>query len=177
MKKKKHKIYFFNKRNTIFLLIVLLLSCIFTAIYYIDLYAFNKRHIDFKEDYGLKVVYTIGDKDKLKDGITIDETIIEHIDDVLFTSNVYVPLTREGDYLVTKLSDFSNKILFKNVTDTVFALNDTEGNVLKDCIYDKKTSTIKIPYKYYENSDSIDPVQVQVESLMTKKEVAATPVN
>ena len=135
----------YNKYKVLIAL-VLLVILVFSTIYFIDLNSFNSKLVKYDDTYMMKVTYLIGDKDKMSEDATIDDTVHNHIDDVIYSAAHYVPLTKDGDYLYVDLSKFTNKKLLNNVTDTMFAMNNLYGEPIEGCSYDKKTKTLKIPF-------------------------------
>ena len=160
-----------NKKYIKLFIITAILIAIFATIYYVDLNRFNSRFVKYDDTYMIRITYLIADRDKLKEDITIDETINENLDSVLYNAYARIPLTKDGEYLYANLSNFANKKMLEHVSDYTFANNNLNGEVIDGCFYDKKTNIIKIPFSYYENATISDPVQVEIESLLTKKEI------
>ena len=106
----------YNKYK-VFIALVLLVILVFSTIYFIDLNSFNSKLVKYDDTYMMKVTYLIGDKDKMSEDATIDDTVHNHIDDVIYSAAHYVPLTKDGDYLYVDLSKFTNKKLLNRVTD------------------------------------------------------------
>ena len=110
----------------------------------------------------------------MSEDATIDDTVHNHIDDVIYSAAHYVPLTKDGDYLYVDLSKFTNKKLLNRVTDTMFAMNNLYGEPIEGCSYDKKTKTLKIPFSFYEKADKDNRiiVQAELETLLTYEEIS-----
>jgi hypothetical protein len=163
----------YNKYKVLIAL-VLLVILVFSTIYFIDLNSFNSKLIKYDDTYMMKVTYLIGDKDKMSEDATIDDTVHNHIDDVIYSAAHYVPLTKDGDYLYVDLSKFTNKKLLNRVTDTMFAMNNLYGEPIEGCSYDKKTKTLKIPFSFYEKADKDNRiiVQAELETLLTYEEIS-----
>ena len=103
----------FKKRNITLLSLVLLLILALVVTYYIDLSKFNSKLVKYDEDYLIKITYLIGDKDELPEDVTIDETIYDHPESIIYVVDQVVPLIKDGDYLYTDLSKFTTKFYFK----------------------------------------------------------------
>ena len=161
----------FKKRKIMLLSLVLLLILALVVIYYIDLSKFNSKLTNYDEKYLLKVSYLIGDKEQLDENVTIDETVYEHSDAIIYFVEQVVPLTKKGDYLYVDLSKFTNKILLDEVVDISYTKLSVYAEKIDGCSYDKKTKVLKIPYSYYEESDKTIPVQLEFESLLTKEQI------
>ena len=164
---------FFNK-NKIKIAIIVLFLIVFLTVYYIDLNMFNSKFTKYDDTYMMKVTYLVGDKEKLDSNSTIDDTVHNHFDDVIYTAAHYVPLTKDGDFLYVDLSKFTNKALLNNVTDAIFAKNNLGGEKIDGCSYDKKTKTLKIPFSFYEKADKDNRiiVQAELETLLTYDEIS-----
>ena len=63
----------FTKRRIATLCALLVLVAILLTIYFVDLAKFNSKLEEYNEKYMLKVTYLIADRDKLDDGITLDD--------------------------------------------------------------------------------------------------------
>lgn len=163
----------YNKYKVLIAL-VLLVILVFSTIYFIDLNSFNSKLVKYDDTYMMKVTYLIGDKDKMSEDATIDDTVHNHIDDVIYSAAHYVPLTKDGDYLYVDLSKFTNKKLLNNVTDAIFAMNNLYGEKIDGCSYDKETKTLKIPFSFYEKADKDNRiiVQAELETLLTYEEIS-----
>ena len=164
----------FKRKYTKLAAVLLVLIAVLVSIYYIDLNKFNSKFIDYDEEYLLDVTYLIGDRDKLDANVTIEDTTELYDEDILYSARQIVPLTKEGDYLYADLSKFANKILFNHISDVLFAYNTVRGDAIEGCSYDEKTKTVKIPLSVYTSAtdaDVNDIAQVQIETLLTRKEI------
>ena len=117
----------------------------------------------------------IADKTKTKENITLDEMNNGDIDLALFFSYGNLNLKKKGKYYEGDLSNL-NEYALKNITDYVFANNNTRGEVLKDCILDKKTTKIKIPSKYIDETTDNIPIQLEILSRLSPEEFSNLPV-
>ena len=160
----------FKKRNITLLSLVLLLILALVVTYYIDLSKFNSKLVKYDEDYLIKITYLIGDKDELPEDVTIDETIYDHPESIIYVVDQVVPLIKDGDYLYTDLSKFTNKILLQDVAEVTYSKLGVYADMIEGCSYDKETKVLKVPYSFYENSEKNVPIQVEIESLLTKEQ-------
>ena len=164
-----------NKKYLKVYILLLLLLATLVSIYYIDLSIFNSKLIKYDEKYLLKITYLVGDKNKLDDDATVayttslaDPTVI------LYSATQDIPLIKDGDYLYADLNNFTNKKLLDRVSDVLYAKNNLDGEIIEGCSYDKETRILRIPFSYYEGlkeDDNPIPIQVEIESLMTSKEI------
>ncbi len=165
---------FLNRKNLRIFALIFSLILVLVAIYYIDLAKFNSKLVKYDSKYLIKVTYLIGDRDKLDENITIDDTIFNNDDSILYNASQRVPLTKNGDYLEADLSSFTNKILLEHVSDYVFANNNLNGETVEGCTYDKEKKVIRVPFSFYKDIDSKSntaPIQIEIESLLTNKEI------
>ena len=162
----------YNKYK-VFLALVLLITLVFSTIYLVDYQKFKSKLVDRDGTYAIKVSHLIADKDKLDSNATIDDTNENHLDSIIYFVDQYVPLTKDGDYLYVNLDEYTNDLLLKDVTDVAYSKNNVFGEEIDGCSYDKNTKILKIPYSYYDknNRDQYIPIQVEIESLLTQKEI------
>ena len=161
----------FNKKTLTIISLVLVLILAFVVTYYIDLKRFNSNLTKMDNKYVIKVSHLIGNKKELEEDATINDTVNNHMDSVLYFGNTYVTLTKDGDYLYADLGKFTNPVLLEEVTDVIYSKNNTNGELIEGCSYDKKTKILKVPYSYYADSEKIIPIQVEIESLLTKEQI------
>jgi hypothetical protein len=167
----------FKKRKILLLSLVLLLILALVVVYYIDLNRFNSKLVDYNDKYLLKVSYLIGDKDKLDENTTIDKTVVDDPDSILYFADQVIPLSKKGDYLYANLGDFTNKVLLNEVVDIVYSKHNVYAELIDGCSYDKDTKILKIPYSYYENNNEGIPVQVEIESLLKEEQLRNLETN
>ena len=160
-----------KKKILIPIISIFLIIGIFVTTYLIDNIRFFSSLKKYNEDYMMKITYLVINKDEVPENINLDNTFYGYTKQILFSNSELVMLERKGDYLYLDLNGQVNKSILDSEVDHVFALNDTNGNVLEDCEYDKKTNIAKIPVKYYENADMRIPIQFEIESALTKKQV------
>ena len=163
----------FNKRYLKLLLSLLVLVLILVSTYYIDLFRFNSKLVKYDSDYLMKITYLIADRDKLEDGISIDDTIAYHEEDIIYNASQVVPLTKDGDTLYVDLSKFTNSKMLDHVTDAIYAKNNINGEDIEGCSYDKEKRILRVPFSYFENLDKDNPmpIQAEIESLLTRSEI------
>ena len=164
----------FTKRRIATLCALLVLVAILLTLYFVDLAKFNSKLEEYNEKYMLKVTYLIADRDKLDDGITLDDVIQNHDDEIFYSVDQIIPLKKDGNYLYADMKKFANKLVFEHVTDVSFSNNNVFGEVLSDCEYDRKTHIVKIPYEHYKNeAEMIEEgnVQVEIVTLLTDNEI------
>jgi hypothetical protein len=163
-----------NKKNIRLAIVVLALVLILSIIYFVDLIKFNSKLKKYDEKYMFGITYLIADREQVDENLTVSETLNEHEDAVMYSTSYAIPLKKDGDFLYADLSEFANKIVLEHTTDIIFSHNNVDGEVIDDCSYDKKTHIIKVPYSYYkglEDKYEDGPVQMEIESLLTNKEI------
>ena len=135
----------------------------------------RKEIADFKF---LLVKVLVIDKNTTPDNINLDSIFKgdKYLRSILYNSTQNILLTKENDNYVVDLDDNVNSKVLKNVIDHQFALNDNNGNVIKDCTYDEKTNKIIIPKTYFKNEKTLEPVQMELVSRLTEKELRNLPV-
>ena len=174
MKKlKKNKYIPFKKTIIPVLSILMIIVAVLIIVYTLDLKKFYSKQTKYDDTYMMKVTYLIGDRDKLDENATIDSTVYEKSETILYHVSHIVPLTKKNDYLYVDLGKFTNKELLNHVSDVIYANNNWNGEVIEGCSYDKDTKTLKVPYSYFENltEDNQVPIQAEIETLLTKKEI------
>ncbi len=99
----------------------------------------------------------------------------EHIEDYLTFSDTFFELDKKGNYYTFDLKQNINKEIVDGFTDYAFAMNNYNGEVIDDCIYDKKSGILKIPEHYYKSIDNKykvkTPVAVQFLSRKSLKDI------
>ena len=121
----------------------------------------------------LRVKYLVMEKND--DEYTFDNVFPDHFEDYLSFAQEYIFLSKKGNYYVSTLKNSINQKILDSVTDVDFALNNTNGELIDDCIYDKKTNEVKIPKEYfekeYDNVGAETPIQMELLSRLSDKEI------
>lgn len=127
----------------------------------------------------LRVKYLVMEKND--DEYTFDNVFPDHFDDYLSFAQEYIFLSKKGNYYVSTLKNDINQKILDSVTDVDFALNNTNGELIDDCIYDKKTNEVKIPKEYFEKEyDNVGvetPIQMELLSRLSDKEIKKLSIN
>lgn len=127
----------------------------------------------------LRVKYLIMEKND--EEYTFDDVFPDHFEDYLSFTQEYIFLSKEGNYYISTLKNNINQKILDSVTDVDFAMNNTNGELIDDCIYDKKTNEIKIPKEYfekeYDNVGKETPIQMELLSRLTDKEIKKLSIN
>ena len=155
------------------IIVVVILSLIIGIKISNDKFYSNKK--TYKEDYMFKISLLGINKEK-----STKESNIKNLQDnqMLLFYNEFIPLEKRGEYLYANLEEFVNKNLLTNVIDYVFTNNNTNGEVIEGCTFDKKTNEIKIPISFYDNVEKGQiPVQMEIESSHTWSEIKSSNYN
>lgn len=127
----------------------------------------------------LRVKYLVMEKND--DEYTFDNVFPDHFEDYLSFAQEYIFLSKKGNYYVSTLKNSINQKILDSVTDVDFALNNTNGELIDDCIYDKKTNEVKIPKEYfekeYDNVGAETPIQMELLSRLSDKEIKKLSIN
>ncbi len=166
-----------KKRNkiliSIFAAIVIILGILLIT-KKIDDNNFNKNTISYDAEYMFKVTYLVVDSAKTEKDVKIADL---KSDTMLNFINQYIPLTKKGEYLYAKLNDFANDIAFKNITDYVFTIHDLSGTKIDGCEFNEETTEIKIPISYYENKSQEVPIQMEIQTRNSLKDMQNAKVD
>ena len=135
------------KKRIIKIISLFLIIILFYFIF--DTYTFNKERKVKGGKYKINIVYMLIEDNKDTKNVSFDN-FSPAVENSMFHVHVIEDLKKVGDNYVVKLKN-SNDIVFNNIKDYTFALNDINGNVLKDVKFDKNTRRIIIPKKYYES--------------------------
>ena len=155
---------------------VLFIIGIFLITYFIDTNRFYSNLKNKNSDYPLKVTFLVMDEEKIPKDVDLIKEIHNYIDSSLYSTNLMIPMKKEGDFLLLDLNGNVNKKLLDNINNYSFTLNDLDGNIIEDCEFDSKTKIAKIPASYYENREQDSPVQLEVFSLMKKSDYENLPI-
>lgn len=168
------------KRKKLFFVGILIFLIISFSLLFIKLGSNNNNDEDNKDNKYLAVIYLLIDYDKTSEDDTLDN-YAEYEDDILEFPKTFEKLSEDGEYYKAKLANI-NDIVFDNVTDYVFALNDVYGNVVTDLKFDLKTREVLIPKNYYDDSKYIDEygnttLQMEIVSRVKKDELETLKIN
>ena len=126
---------------------------------------------DFEVADVLTIANTIADKSLLPYEETVDSMFIKdggaYSDALISSSFSYVmvyDVDKNSDYYVALANNLRNSNSY--VSDAVFTYNNTNGEVINDCIYDAKTGLAYIPKKY-TSSDSRMQTKLQLLNVTT----------
>lgn len=126
---------------------------------------------DFEVADVLTIANTIADKSLLPYEETVDSMFIKdggaYSDALISSSFSYVmvyDVDKNSDYYVALANNLRNSNSY--VSDAVFTHNNTNGEVINDCIYDAKTGLAYIPKKY-TSSDSRMQTKLQLLNVTT----------
>ncbi len=136
-----------NKKIFYLFMIAIILFIIFLLL---DTVLFNKKIKKEQIDKSFHVTYTIVDYDKTSKNINYDNYNVED-KRTLDTVQSWINVKKHGNYYVAKLDDGINDIVFTNISDSVFALNNVYAEMIHDLKFVKKERKVYIPKKYFES--------------------------
>lgn len=155
--------------------VTLLISICFLFIFIyllVDSYKFNSEKITKEDNKKFHVTYLLVDYDKTNNTEKFSN-YSSNDKRTLFIGQTWDNVKKNGKYYVAKLNNI-NPIVFENISDYVFALNDVYGNVIDDLKFDKDKKVVYIPKKYFEDKKYSEyegcPVKMGVISRLTKDE-------
>lgn len=125
----------------------------------------------------LLVKVLVMDKEKTPKSLTMDSTFEgdKYLSSILYSNSMDFILKKNNNYYILDLKPNVNKEVLNNMNDYSFAMNNNNGETIKDVIFDKKNYIVKIPKKYFEQEKAI-PVQMEIQTRLTKKELVNLPV-
>lgn len=162
-----------NKKKTLKIILILIISTLFLLFLqhiYIKIVS-PKVNLE-KSDKGIIVKYTIVDEHSSKGYDTIDDIMDKNEDSIIYNSYGFETIKKkDSNTYEGKLSN-ANEMLTNGVVDYAFAKMNTNGEVIKDATYDKKTRKITIPAKYIEK----ESIQMQVLVKLTNDKIINTNI-
>ena len=167
-----------NKKGKYILLSIVILII---ALFGINLFTSGKEPSEKQtrkniEDFKfLLVKVLVMDKEGTPNDLKTDEIFKEskYLKDILYSSQQNLLLTEENDGYVLDLNNSVNNVILKNATDYTFAMNNNNGETIKDCKVEN--NKVIIPKTYYKGK-LLEPVQMEMITRLSKKELRNLPV-
>ena len=132
----------------------------------------RKNIEDFKF---LLVKVLVMDKEGTPNTLKTDDIFKDskYLKSILYSSQQNLLLTEENDGYVLDLNNSVNNEILKNATDYTFAMNNNNGETIKDCKVEN--NKVIIPKSYYKGK-TLEPVQMEMITRLSKKELRNLPV-
>ena len=162
-------------------ILLVILVCFFSAFIYlfIDSYKFDNDKVIKKGNKSFHVTYLIVDYDKTNNTENFSNYSSED-KRTLYVGQTWDEVKKNGKYYIAKLKNI-NPIVFENISNYTFALNDVFGNVIKDLKFDKDKKIVYIPKKYFEDEKYNEyngcPVKMGIISRVTKDDYKNLQIN
>ncbi len=155
--------------------IILLISICFSFIFIyllVDSYKFNSDKNTKEDNKKFHITYLLIDYDKTNNSENFSN-YDSNDKRTLFIGQTWDNVKKDGKYYVAKLNNI-NPVVFENISNYIFALNDVYGNVIDDLKFDKNKKVVYIPKKYFEDKKYSEyndcPVKMGIISRVTKDE-------
>ena len=162
-----------NKKTVLKVFLILLISTVmFLLLQHIYVKLMSPKVNLEKSDKGIIVKYTIVDEESSKGYDTIDDIMDKNEDSIIYNSYGFETISKKDSNTYEGTLSNANEMLTNGVVDYAFAKMNTNGEVITDAKYDKKTKKLTIPAKYIEK----ESIQMQVLVKLSSDKIVNTKV-
>ena len=154
---------------------ILFIIGIFLITYFIDTNRFYSGMMKYDDKYLIKTNFRVLNKEEVPSDINLDN-LRNYVDKISFSGTEFLPMEKRGDYLYLDLNNLVNNRVIESDILYTFTKNNNNGEVINDCEYDTKTNIAKIPFSYYKDVEKSSPIQFELFSVISSKEMEELPL-